>query len=394
MLEEVFMGPSPPMSLRSKTASPPAGRSAWGDGRSREVLVVIAANVGVLLILALAAELIFGQWIAGRPLGRLAVPRNVKKTIAPAPLYRGGTEFVYQRDAFGFRGAGVDPTRITILTIGGSTTNQLYLPGEATWQAVLERSLHEKGHDRVVVANAGIDGQSTVGLIADLELWFPNVPHLRPHLVVAYVGINDVYVAGPSAAHEAIDKGEHRQREREGLHHSSMWREIEQRSAFVRWWTTVAGMIEADRAHLRHDARDFAAAQWTDQPAQPIWPAAQLEINLAAYKDRLVHVAELVEGLGEVPIFVTQTRADYRLDGGRLTGIVTDSGPNGVDQGQILARFNAVTLEVCRERHVVCLDLATELRFSEGDFYDYEHNAPQGAEKIGRWLADKLAGLV
>jgi lysophospholipase L1-like esterase len=388
------MGPSPPMSLRSKTASLPTRRSGWGDGRSREVLGVIAVNVGVLLVLALAAELIFGQWTTGRPLGRLAVPRNVKKTIAAAPLYRGGTEFVYQRDAFGFRGAGVDLARISILTIGGSTTNQVDLPEEATWQAVLERSLREHGHDRVVVANAGIDGQSTAGLIADLELWFPNVPHLKPHLVVAYVGINDVYVAGPSAAYEAIDKGEQRQRERDGLRHSSLKREIEQRSAFVLLWTTVAGMIEADRARLRHEAKDFAAAQWTDRPAQPIWPAAQLEINLAAYKDRLVRIAELVEGLGEVPVFVTQTRADYRLDGGRLTGIVTVSGPNGVDRGRILARFNAATLEVCRERHVTCFDLATELRFSEGDFYDYEHNTPQGAEKIGRWLAEKLAGLV
>ena len=394
MLEEVFMDPSPPMSLRSKTASLPARRSARGGGRLRDVLAVIAVNVGVLLMLALVGELIFGQWITGRPLGRLAVPRNVKKTRDTAPLYRGGSEFIYQRDAFGFRGAGVDPARISILTIGGSTTNQVDLPEDVTWQAVLERSLHEHGYDRVVVANAGVDGQSTVGLIADLELWFPNVPHLKPHLVVAYVGINDVYIAAPSASHEAIDEGERRQHERDGLRPSSLRREIEQRSAFVLLWTTIAGMLEADRAHLRHEARDFAAVQWTDQPAQPIWPAAQLEINLAAYKDRLVRIAELVEGRDAVPVFVTQTRADYRLDGGRLSGIVTVSGPNGVDRGRALTRFNAATLDVCRERHVVCLDLATELRFSDGDFYDYEHNTPQGAEKIGRWLADKLAGLV
>ena len=41
-----------------------------------------------------------------------------------------------------------------------------------------------------------------------------------------------------------------------------------------------------------------------------------------------------------------------------------------------------------------CLDLAAELRFEPGDFYDYEHNTPQGARKIGQWLAGKLAGLV
>src|SRR5262249_48708340 len=153
----------------------------------------------------------------------------------------------------------------------------------------------------------------------------------------------------PSAAYEAIDKGERRQRERDGLRHSSLRREIEQRSAFVFLWTTITGMIEADRAHLRHEAKDFGAARWTDQPAQPVWPASQLEINLAAYKDRLERIAELVEGRGEVPVFVTQTRADYRHVGGRLIGIVTASGPNGVDRGQVLARFNAVTREVCLE---------------------------------------------
>lgn len=43
---------------------------------------------------------------------------------------------------------------------------------------------------------------------------------------------------------------------------------------------------------------------------------------------------------------------------------------------------------------MVCLDLATELHFADGDFYDFEHNTPQGAEKIGHWLAGKLVGLI
>jgi len=70
------------------------------------------------------------------------------------------------------------------------------------------------------------------------------------------------------------------------------------------------------------------------------------------------------------------------------------SGPNGVDQGRALARINGATLEVCGEGLATCLDLAAELRFEPGDFYDYEHNTPQGARKIGQWLAVKLAGLV
>jgi hypothetical protein len=162
----------------------------------------------------------------------------------------------------------------------------------------------------------------------------------------------------------------------------------------VRLWTTIDGLIQADRTRSRHDAVNFAAARWTDQPSQPVWRPDQLDVRLAAYKDRLERVAGLIESMGAMPVFITQTRADYRLEHGRLTGIAEADGPNGVDRGRALTLFNAATLEVCRYRHVACLDLATELQFEEGDFYDYEHNTPQGAERIGRWLAGKLAGLV
>ncbi len=59
-----------------------------------------------------------------------------------------------------------------------------------------------------------------------------------------------------------------------------------------------------------------AGAQWTDQPAQPGWQADQLEAHLAAYKDRLARIAGLIERMGAVPVFVTQTRADYSRPAG------------------------------------------------------------------------------
>jgi len=353
---------------------------------------VIAVNLAVLLVLALAGELAFGEWIAASSLRQFAVPRNVRVTLTAAPLYPGGRELLYRRDAMGFRGPGIDPARISILTIGGSTTNQLYLPEEATWQAVLERSLRQTGHE-AVVANAGVDGQSTVGLIADLELWFPNVPHLKPRVVLAYVGINDVYISGAAVLHVAGAEPS-RQVLRDSLRFSTFGRELEQRSALARLWAVGVGSIQASRVRLRHQREDFVHARWTDQPALPVWPPDQMEANLIAYKDRLVHIAGLIEHIGAVPVFVTQSRADFRLQNGRLVGIAAAAGPNGVDQGRALVRFNAATLEVCRYHHVTCLDLATELPFADGDFYDYQHNTPQGAEKIGRWLAGRLAGLV
>src|SRR5262249_9728077 len=121
MREEVLMRPSRPM--RPRTASLPAPRARWGGGRLLRILGLIATNVGVFLILAIGAELAFGQWIMERPLGRLAVPRNVKKTISAAPLYRGGTEFIYRRDAFGFPRATLDPAGLSSLKFERGPTN-------------------------------------------------------------------------------------------------------------------------------------------------------------------------------------------------------------------------------------------------------------------------------
>jgi len=343
-----------------------------------KLLRILIINLAVLLGLAVLVELAFGEWLASHPLGRLAIPHNVKRTISAAPLYPGGGEFVYRRDAYGLRGSGVDPARIRILTLGGSTTNQLYLPEEATWQAVLERSLRRGGRD-VVVANAGLDGQSTLGMIADLDLWIPYIPNLRPRVVLVYVGINDVYLQDSW---------------RDSLRVTKLSRELEQRSALVHLWSTAEGSLQARRAELTHHAVDFTHAAWTDRPAQPEVSAGQQATALAAYKIRLAHIANRIEKLGAVPMFITQVRSDYRFDNGRLVGIVKPSGPNGVDQGRALGRINATTMDFCRERLVTCLDLASEVVFEAGDFYDYEHNTPRGAAKIGLWLAGKLVGHV
>src|SRR4029077_12552998 len=117
---------------------------------------------------------------------------------------------------------------------------QLYLPEEATWQAVLERSLRQTGRD-VVVANAGLDGQSTIGMVADLELWIPYVPHLKPRLVLVYVGINDVYI---------------RDTWRDSLHVVRFGREFEKRRPLVGLGPPGPGSIRPSRAELRHRAVD------------------------------------------------------------------------------------------------------------------------------------------
>src|SRR5215470_3004079 len=99
----------PRLSPSGEARSRADGHAGAKQARPMKFLRVVAVDLAVLLGLAVMVELAFGEWIAPHPLGRLAIPRNVKRTISAAPLYPGGDEFVYQRDAYGLRGSGVDP---------------------------------------------------------------------------------------------------------------------------------------------------------------------------------------------------------------------------------------------------------------------------------------------
>lgn len=342
----------------------------------KRIFKVVAINFALLLVLVAAVEVLFGTWFSTDPLDELGLPRSVAVQVSPQSLYADGKDFTYRRDTWGFRGDNADPSRITILTIGGSTTNQLYVAENQTWQKVLERQFHENGRTDVVVANAGVDGQSTVGHLQGLREWFPNVPGLKPRFVLAYVGINDTQVSGTWV---------------DTLRHNSFHRIIKQRSAVFRLSRQISGMVIAKRAKLTHQAVDYANTKWTDSGAEAV-PAG--DSNIEQYRQRLKLMADEIHAMGAVPVFVTQTRGDFKHVGGKLLGMVTEGGPNGIDQYNALAPYNVATRQVCRENGLLCLDLAKELAFADGDFYDYLHNTPAGAEKIGRWLYAKLAGLV
>lgn len=339
----------------------------------KALLKLLAVNLGLLLAGLLGVELIFGDWFSGQGLGALNVQRDIEIRYSAKGLYEGAGEIVYKRDQWGFRGDyGNDPAKIELLTIGGSTTNQIYLPEDATWQAVMAKDLG------VRVASAAIDGQSSIGNLAAFESWFPHVPNLRPKWVLAYVGLNDILV-GDDANADRLS------------HFPSLQHHIRRKSAVYRLIQTIKGVLAANKGRMVHRRVDYDHAQWTDQPTREDWPQARAQA-LEAYKARIAQLIAHIRKLGAQPILVTQRHGDWRITAnGEIEG-VTEPGAatNGVDHRVLMALYNKATLEVCRQEKAICLDLATELEFQPNDFYDLVHTTPQGSAKIGRWLADKL----
>lgn len=347
---------------------------------------VLLYNVMGLAIGCVLLELTFGGWFRAAFLTHLNIPTAVTYTFRTDTLYQ-STDGVahYHRDQYGLRGHYTTPFAIDILTVGGSTTDQRYLDDDRTWQAVLVRTMRERGKE-ITVVNAGIDGQSTVGHLKDFALWFPQIPHLQARYVLLYIGGNDLFA--PMNFHN------------DDLEGMTTWKGmIKAKSVLYHLYRTLRGVYLAHVTYpLSHRAIDFSHLQWTDMPLQGEYKVFE-EGRVAAYAERLRALNVKVRAFGAVPIFVAQPLRFYKRTPEGVVGVANQMSLdgqllNGMDCYHLIGRLVATTMHICREAGGICLDLAGDLAFDEGDFYDYFHNTPTGAQKIGRYLGEKLSSVL
>jgi lysophospholipase L1-like esterase len=343
--------------------------------RVSRVFSVIGWNLLILAVGLLAIEAIFGGWFSANGFGALRIPRNVELRHEVTNAGKNDGIAIYRRDRWGLRGAHKSPGEIHVLAIGGSTTNELYVDDNQTWTAVLQQRFAAAGRT-VVIANAGIDGHSTVGHLNSFELWFPHVPDLKPKFVLFYVAINDVQVEEHSR-YDTITPPTPWQR---------FQRYVSNESALNSAFRTLRGMVRARRARLVYlkDPPDIRPID-----GKPVLDAASYDVRIGKYAARLAALASKTREWGARPIFITQRRGDaFTIDGKNYA-----TGPNALRDRLIQNLFNAATLRVCRATREICIDLAGEIDLTAADFTDAIHTRPTGSRRIGFYLYDKLKDI-
>ncbi len=354
------------------------GRGGW--------LRTFAINLGMVLVVLRAAEVVFGGWVFGPRYGNLIIPKDYQRRFDSANLYAGGGTIYYKRDAYGLRGEYDDSSKIDILAIGGSTTNERFIDETQTWTAVLGQEFRRHGRE-IVVVNAGVDGQSTIGHIKNFEFWFPMIPDLKARYVLVYVGINDLYTMDQGYVAESDSLF--------ALSHGTK-RYLMNTSALYGLFRNIRGMVRARDARLIHATGSFDGLEWREPPRPPDVAAAERKhaAKLAAYEDRLRELTQRIRAFGARPIFVTQHRADYRVVDGRVLSPVLKDGTLNVGRYADQIAINRKTMEVCRALDAVCIDLASDLFFGENDTYDLFHTTPRASRRIGLYLYERLKDIV
>ncbi|MCZ4351038.1 hypothetical protein O4H61_00775 [Roseovarius aestuarii] len=363
------------------------------------ILRIIAINLIVFAVLIIALELIFGTWFSKtHALHQFTKPRNIALE-RPNPL--GGEPAVvrYTRDDNGFRGLSGDVSQIDILTVGGSTTDQRYLDDRATFQAQLVAMFANQDRE-IKIANAGIDGQSTFGHIANFDSWFSRIVGLRARYVLFYVGINDALILSEKPEFDAIESTGK-------LRRIQLF--VREKSAFYQMYLILKQVLRPQQTNHQLSQDNFAieppfATEGTLDPSAMQSPEIIRALDILG--DNITTLAKLSRDMGAQPIFVTQRSTAWARIDGKVVGI-PDVAPgflnrytarfgdiNGVDIYMIERRIADQILGACNAAEALCFDLMGDLDFDLAqDFYDEVHNTARGAGLVAAYLYDKLSAL-
>ena len=363
----------------TRRSSGPARRALtllWRGAR------IASVNLLILLALLIPLELWFGRWLDGPGAVSMLDANPGRVEVRSSTLYPAGTTITNSRDRYGFRGGAGDPGHIDVLVLGGSTTAERYIDDKDTWTAQLEGLLRQSDCP-ITIANAGVDGYSSVGHIASFAGWFDRVPGLKPRFMLLYLGINDAAVNPQAAWYE------------DSVRYKSRWRQFEHyvaaRSAVHRLHVSLRGWWQARQNQLVHDEVPITPGSVWEPASLPPDFNAVTEPKVHAYRQRLRRLTELVRGFGARPIYITQRRMDGRLIEGEWQQIV---GSDGARNTATVMAINRATLEFCRETGEVCVDLAEKIEFVSAEFTDALHTNPAGSAHIGRFLAAELSPLL
>lgn len=355
---------------------------------------IIAVNLALLTVFGVLVELAFGSIFFGENYGVLVVDRNVSRRFDASERYGGGITH-YSRDEHGLRGVYPDPSSIDILTIGGSTTNEILIDEGKTWSDRLAKEFADAGLPKVVV-NAGVDGQSTVGHLKVFDLWFPKIPNFEPRYILAYIGINDLshlLSDTPPNKWEAMVE-----------QNKTFKQYLRNNSALYGLYRTAKGMIRARDAMLVHSTIT-ETRQWRTPFMPPDVDAAEKRFApfLEAYGDRVRELIRRIRGLNAKPIIVTQHSGQYRLVEGRVLGLVAkeryenswmgrtvEKGRIDTGQYEALMAHNRQAMKICRAEKAICIDVSEDLVFGDADHYDLLHTTPAGSAKLARFIFERL----
>lgn len=325
------------------------------------------------------------------------------------PGVYGGSMFTGNRA--GVRGPELDNRDgvYKILTVGGSTTESLYLDDSEEWpHLIMERLNTAQEGVKVWVGNAGQSGRNAVDHL-ELMVRLPIV--LDADLLIFLVGLNDLQsslaFAGETTQEileiNAAEFG--RQVLRGGGYPRPDFPVFKRLKLFDRMKASSAGLVNVLTPTWISERVGVGPGRYIEQRRQmradaPTVPLPDLKLGLEEYNLRILRIVQKCQASNIRCLFLTQPsmwRPDLNINEKRLLWfgwIGREFEPIGYlserDAEVAMNVYNNELLTICEEERLECFDLAPEVPKGTTSFYDDVHFNEEGAMTVSRLVSDYL----
>jgi len=284
------------------------------------------------------------------------------------------------KNSLGFRGP--EPPRdwsrwLTILTIGGSTTECLFLSDGKTWTDQLARRVSSRRSD-AWINNAGLEGHSTFGHLVLLRDY---VVAMRPRLAIFLIGANDVAVASARTFDQALNP-----------HNLSTGHRVltfaADHSELAAVGENLVRMARTHRANLGDGELHLPETTHRDvDEGTAARVLAEHRPFVAAFAQRVQDIIDICRKNGIEPVLVTQPALNGDVvdptTGISLATLAIEPRINGHVAWQAMELYNDTTRRASAAARVRLIDLAREMPKDSRYFSDWIHFTNEGAVMVG-----------
>jgi lysophospholipase L1-like esterase len=373
---------------------------------SRTVRSVAAAAALVVASTVMTLGVVEAALRLAMPVGYFIWKPHTSRTFKPAPEVMPGVSGVsqFRTNSQGLRAdEPVEADAYRVLTLGGSTTECLYLDQSEAWPQLLQDKLGAAGYRLPVwVGNGGMSGRNSRHHV--LAMRHLPLKQMRIDSVVVLAGINDLSIRLSQADAydpDALIKPAQEERLRAetflGLHRADPSAAWYRRTVLWQMARSLkARLVESPVARGAQDDAGTVYEQWRRHrqlAGRWLRELPDLRTGLAEYERNLREIAGIARANSVRLVFMTQPtlwHASMPPDSDRLLWF-GGVGDFQVRRGQPyytaealaegMRQYNDVMLRICESEKLECIDLGS-LPKDTSVFYDDVHFNEAGSRRV------------
>jgi len=314
---------------------------------------------------------------------KIILPANKEYIFLNPGVDKLDKRIIHTKNKLGFRGENPPENlrkTLSIITVGGSSTECFYLSDDKTWPYLLEQMIGQD-YGPIWLNNAGLDGHSTFGHLILLEDYLVKI---KPKIIIFLSGANDVGRDDLSA----YDRDHLRNQ-------AKSWKDfLKEESELVSFLVNFY-RTRAAKKQLGHSGMDVAAMPISHVSNEQMQAEIQRHRTkyIDSYSKRLSEIIDKCRINGIDPIFITQPcLLGEGVDA--YTGIRLDQikrgDYNGKTYWRILEQYNQVVKQAGTSKDVLVIDLANKLPKNSLYFYDNFHYSNEGAKEVAEIIYSEL----